>query len=149
MFIILSNLQTKNSRQVYSWVSFDKCIQLYDCDPQKFLIVPLCIQFFHSQLQPLADTDYLLSVPIVLPFHNLFFLNTFFFTLIFIGVQLIYNVVLVSAVQQSESAIHTHISTLFQILFPYRSLQNTEKSSLCYTVGPCCLTILYVIVFIY
>ena len=30
-----------------------------------------------------------------------------------IGVQLIYHIVLVSAVQQNESAIHTHISTLF------------------------------------
>ena len=32
---------------------------------------------------------------------------------------------------------------LFQILFPYRLLQNTEYSSLCYTVGPCWLSILY------
>ena len=30
-----------------------------------------------------------------------------------IGVSLIYNVVLASDVQQSESAIHIHISTLF------------------------------------
>ena len=41
-----------------------------------------------------------------------------------------YNVVLVSPVQQSESAICMYvyiyiISTLFKILFPYRSLQNT------------------------
>ena len=35
------------------------------------------------------------------------------FKKIFIGVQLIYNVVLVSGVQQSESVIHIHISTLF------------------------------------
>ena len=40
-----------------------------------------------------------------------------FFNLIFIGAQLIYNVVLVSAVHQSESIIQIHISTLFQILF--------------------------------
>ena len=32
---------------------------------------------------------------------------------IFIGVELIYNVVLVSGVQQSESVIHRHTSTLF------------------------------------
>ena len=37
----------------------------------------------------------------------------FFFKLIFIGVWLIYNVVLVSAVQQSESVIHIHVSILF------------------------------------
>ena len=45
---------------------------------------------------------------------NIFFaLGLFFLKLIFIGVQLIYNVVLVSALQQSESVIHIHISTLF------------------------------------
>ena len=33
---------------------------------------------------------------------------------IFIGVELIYNIVLVAAVQTSESVIHTHISTLFR-----------------------------------
>ena len=52
---------------------------------------------------------------------------------------LIYNVVLLSSVQQSDSVIHMHISILSQIIFPYRLLQNTEKSSLCYTLGPCCL----------
>ena len=36
----------------------------------------------------------------------------------FIGVQLTYNVMLVSAVRQSESVIHIHISSLFKILFP-------------------------------
>ena len=42
-----------------------------------------------------------------------------------IGVMLIYNVVLVSAVQKNESVIPSYISTFFfQILFPYRSLQG-------------------------
>ena len=63
-----------------------------------------------------------------------------------IAVQLIYSVVLVSGVQQTESVIHIHISTLFQILFPYRSLQSTELSSLCYTVGSYQLSILYKVV---
>ena len=36
------------------------------------------------------------------------------------------------------SYIYTCIYILFQILFPYRLLQNIEYSSLCYTVGPCC-----------
>ena len=44
----------------------------------------------------------------------------------FIGVEFIYNVVLVSAVQQSDSVIHIHIFILFQILFPYRLLRNIE-----------------------
>ena len=37
---------------------------------------------------------------------------------------MIYRVVLVSAVQQSESVIHLHISTLLYILFPCRPLQR-------------------------
>ena len=41
------------------------------------------------------------------------FLHILNFFKIFIGVELIYNVVLVSGVQQSESVIHIHISTLF------------------------------------
>ena len=40
-------------------------------------------------------------------------------------------VVLLLGVQQSESAIQTYITTLFQILFPCRLLQNIEQSSLC------------------
>ena len=36
----------------------------------------------------------------------------------------------------------------FQILFPYRLLQNIEYSSLWYTVGPCCLSILHITVYI-
>ena len=35
---------------------------------------------------------------------------------------------------------HTH--TLFQIIFLFRLLQNIEQSSLCYTEGPCWLSIL-------
>ena len=68
--------------------------------------------------------------------------------LIFIGVQLLYNIVLVSTVQQSESAICIHISTLFQIPFPYRSLQSIEQSSLCYTAGSYQLSILRIVVYI-
>ena len=38
---------------------------------------------------------------------------------------------------------HTHI--LFQILFPYRLLQNNEYSSLCYTVSYYWWSILYIV----
>ena len=54
---------------------------------------------------------------------------------------MINNVVLVSGVQRSDSVIH--VSILFQILFPFRLLQNIEQSSLCYTVGPCWLSIFF------
>ena len=41
-------------------------------------------------------------------------INALFYLLIFlIGIQLILNVVLVSGVQQNESVIHIHTSTLF------------------------------------
>ena len=49
---------------------------------------------------------------------------------------------IVSGVQQSDSVIINMYSILFQILFPFRLLRNVESSSLCYTVGPCWLSIL-------
>ena len=53
---------------------------------------------------------------------------------IFIGVQLLYNSVLVSAAQQSESSIYMYIPSFF-ISLPVRSPQSIEQSSLSYTVG--------------
>ena len=54
----------------------------------------------------------------------------------------------ISAVQQSDEVIHIH--TFFSyILFHYVLSQEIGYSSLCYTVGPCCLSILNVIVCIY
>ena len=64
------------------------------------------------------------------------------FLKIFLGVQLFYNVILVSDVQLNESVICIHIATHFQILFPYRPLQSIEQSSLSYTVRPYLLPIL-------
>ena len=39
---------------------------------------------------------------------------------------------------------HTHTRFLFHFLFHYGLSQDTEYSFLCYTVGPCCLPILYI-----
>ena len=51
---------------------------------------------------------------------------------------------LVSGVQQSDSVIHILVeSILSQILLSFRLLQNIEQSFLCYTVGPCWLSILF------
>ena len=52
---------------------------------------------------------------------------------------------LVSGVQQSGSVIHIHISTLFLDYFPCRPLQSAEQSSLCYTIGPYQLCVLYIV----
>ena len=54
------------------------------------------------------------------------------FFLSFIKVQLIYNIVMIFAVQQSDSIIHIHASILFQILFSFRLSQKIGQSSLCY-----------------
>ena len=47
---------------------------------------------------------------------------------------IIYNIVLVSSVQWSDSVIHMYIF-FFQILLHYMLLQDMEESSLCYAVG--------------
>ena len=60
----------------------------------------------------------------------------------FIEVYLIYDV-LIPAVQQSDSVIHVHI--LFHIRLQYGLSQDIENSSLYCTVGPCCLSVLYII----
>ena len=43
---------------------------------------------------------------------------------------------------------YTHIYILFYIIFHYSLSQDTEYNSLGYAVGPCCLSILYIMVYI-
>ena len=61
---------------------------------------------------------------------------------------MINNVVLFPGVQveKSDSVLYTHISILFKILFPFRLLKSTEQTSLCYTVGHYCFSVLYIVV---
>ena len=61
---------------------------------------------------------------------------------------LICYVALISAVQQSAIYIYIRIYMQFHILFSYGLSQDTEYSSLCYTVGPCCSSILCIIAYI-
>ena len=53
---------------------------------------------------------------------------------------------IVSGVVYRDSAIHTHVSILTQTPLPSRLPHNIEQSSLCYTVGPCWLSILNIAV---
>ena len=71
------------------------------------------------------------------------------------GEWLIYNVVLVSGVEQSESVIYIYIYIIiynlyiyiiFKILFPYRLLCSIEWYSLCYIGDSYWLSILYIII---
>ena len=103
----------------------------------------LCLSF---QVRSQGTGKFFFFNPKLSHIYLLFLKLNIYFKKFFVGVQLIFDVVLVSAVQQSESVIHTYISTLFQILFPYRPLQSIEQSSLCYTVGPYQLSILYLVV---
>ena len=48
-----------------------------------------------------------------------------------IGVSLLYNVVLISTVQQSESAMRVHIFPPVCISFPFKASQSTEFPELC------------------
>ena len=59
---------------------------------------------------------------------------------------MIYNV-LISAEQQSDSVIHIYTFFL-NIIFHYGLSQDIEYRSLCYTVGPCCLSILFFLLFL-
>ena len=64
-------------------------------------------------------------------------------TILFLSeVLLIYNTVLGSGIQHSDSIIYIYI--LFQVLFPSGLFQNIEYSSMCYTVGPCWLSTVYI-----
>ena len=56
----------------------------------------------------------------------LFFFSFLFQFIFYIGVYLIYSVVLVSGVQESDLVIHIHMSIIIQILFLYRLLQSIE-----------------------
>ena len=57
-------------------------------------------------------------------------------------VNMFYICVCMSYIYVCVCLIHIYIYILFQILFPLKLLQSTEQSSLCYTVGPCWLSIL-------
>ena len=60
--------------------------------------------------------------------------------------QLIINVVIVSSEQERYSAIHRHVFILPQTPLSSRLPHNAQQSSMCYTVGPCWLSILNVTV---
>ena len=49
---------------------------------------------------------------------------------------------------QKVIQLYVYVYTVFLIISDHGLLQDIEYSSLCYTIGPCCLSILYVVVFI-
>ena len=82
--------------------------------------------------------------------NEIFFFHIISFLNFSIAISLIYNFVLVSGIQQSDSVIYINmyiICILFHIVFHYKLLQSVEYNSV-YTVGPSWLSILYIIVYI-
>jgi len=91
----------------------------------------------------------------VIVFRQSVHLNTQLCLFNFYQIQLIHNVVLVSDEHQSDSIIcvcvHIYIYMcvfFFYILFHYRLFQDVEYNPLCYTVGRCWLSVLYIAVYI-
>ena len=66
-----------------------------------------------------------------------FFVLFCFSLIFFIQVQLMYNIILVSGIQHSDLV-------FLQIILHYRLLQDNAYNSLCCTVYPCCISILYI-----
>ena len=77
------------------------------------------------------EAESILSSPSALLSTLRIFLNVLFY----VGVEVIYKVVLVSRVQQSDSVTHIHACILFQSLRPIRLSQNIDQRSLRCTVG--------------
>ena len=76
----------------------------------------------------------------------LYYFFFFFNFLFYIGIQPINNIVIVSGEHQRDSAICIHVSILPPTPLLSRLPHNIEQSSLCYTVGPCWLSILNIAV---
>ena len=74
--------------------------------------------------------------------ENGFFLSSYFFLIYFIEICLIYNVVLIPVVKQSDLVIcmYIHIYIYFIIFFSIIVYHRILNSFLCYTVRPCCLS---------
>ena len=71
--------------------------------------------------------------------------RTFLFLnyLFYIGVEPINNVVIVLGGQQRDSAIHIHVSILPRTPLSPRLPYDIEQSSLCSTLGPCWLKLVF------
>ena len=98
---------------------------------------PSCLSSFKQHGPSEQSARGLGSGSILLCGRFIWLQSAIFFFLI--DVQLIYNLVFISAVQQSE-VMHIYV------LLHYSLSQDTEYSSLCYNVGPCCPSIVQVVV---
>ena len=124
--------------------------------PPSFILQEPAIGFFsvefpkfHNQTElsiPFVPTKLIDTCVTISPCWVFFLFVCFYF----FKVQLIYDVVPISAIQQSDPVIqHLHTHSFSYIIFHHGLSQETGYSCLCCTVGPQCLSILNVIVYIY
>ena len=95
-------------------------------------LFPISYLSYHTEVQP------------HFPHHVSLLQSLFLLFLIFTGVQLLYCVVLVSTLQQGESATYLHASPLFWISFPLGLHRGLNRASCAYTVDSRQLSILYI-----
>ena len=105
----------------------------------------LCLWLFVSLFLDLCLPSFVRLMLTALPFHYRLpspqWLHFFKNILFYIEVQLTNNVVVVSGAQQSDSAIHIHVSILPQTPRPFRLPHHIEQSSPCCTACPSWLSI--------
>ena len=99
------------------------------------LIIPTSMEF---SLYLLAPHIIKIHVSLSLNWQVCFKLLNIHYSTDFFYCSVIYNVMLVSSVKQSNSVTYTHIYILLQILFYYRLLQDIEYCSLCNIIDPAC-----------
>ena len=110
--------------------------------PQGWHLVPLKLMFLfipRSVFAAIQETGYFL----VLRMYTSLACFCLYLLLKYSCVIYYWSNMLISAVQQCDSVIRVYI------LFHYGLSQDIEYSSLCYVVGPSCLSILYILLCIY
>ena len=128
-----------------------KLSQIWLKEPLKFgsCIFDLPLYFLNTFF-PLAQQDILRLSSIVSLLESAIFMNSFSFFKknyfnLFLNILLKYSwfTMLISSVQQNMWFSYTYMYS-FSHSFFYGLSQDIEYSSLCYIVGPCCLSILYI-----
>ena len=97
-----------------------------DGAPKLAISIPPCLMGFKFEPGlPVVSYEYenIIFYDKIKIYLNFVTLIHSFFKKFFVGLYLIYNAVLVSAVQQSESVIHIHIHTLLLFIFFKFSLE--------------------------
>ena len=115
-------------------VCFEKCIFLFIMIFKNWSTVSLqCCDSFK------CTTKWFSHICIYLYIHLHIYVNIYIYIYIY---KYIYIISIYMYV-----CVYIYIYTIFHILFLYRLSQDIKYSCLCYTVGLCCLSILYIVVY--